>query len=412
MFTVCMPVEKSKKAEYQIKDKIGMGMYGEVYKGISTNEDGDNKVAIKILLRPTASNFFKESAYLQLFSKNRVICEKYVACLRDVYFVGQTPRLVYDFVNGVNLERIIQFKRNTAKNDLTIAVHLITGLNYFFRLGVYHLDIKPANIMIDTNTRLPKFVDWGSACFTRKITSLLEGPPTDPRRYIQDIEKGPDFESLRNSSTAAGYNNCVYGGTPAYSPPEIIEIDDARILYLQNKHDSEVAKPALEKIKKIVSEHVTLFENNLGKLHDIWSLGVTLLEWYGEDFKYIDSKILYEENQDSLFNIIDKSITNDFIKTILKLMLTIDTAERLKNWDTVVKMVSEYCLSNDATTNKGCPTESDTESINEFIRDAHSTSIDNWYAANIDPLEPRPTGQFNRITLDMLPNKSVIDVLF
>jgi len=410
-----MVTETNNGIRYDYNEQIGRGSYGDVYKGTATRiSDGSTTpVAIKILRGHTPYNLFSETAYLQLFSKNRVICEKYVACLRDVYFVNRIPRLVYDFVNGANFETIINNDNDHInKQNSTVAIHLISGLNYFFRLGVYHLDIKPANIVMDQTTHLPKFVDWGGACFTRKLTSLLEGKPFDPRFYIDRIEEEYDETLVQNSSTTAGHNNCVYGGTPIYAPPETMTLNYLRTFYVENKERNfRPAANALLAVKRIVSEHVTLFENNLGKLHDIWSLGVTLLEWYGEDFSYLYNIVLYEKNQEEINEIINYSIPdNDFIRLLLKLMLTIDTADRLINWTTVVTLVESYCLEHDD--NRGCPTTAENENINSFIRDAHSTSVENWYAADIDPLELRSTEQYNRITLDIAPSKrKIIDEL-
>jgi len=402
----------SKNITYTFNEKLGSGAHGDVFKATATENGTGSTVAIKILnSQSKALEFFNETAYLQLFSKNRVICEKYVACLRDVYFSQNKARLVYDFVDGHDLESIIE-SNNIFKEDPTVAIHLISGLNYFFRLGVYHLDIKPANIVMDRFTQLPKFIDWGSPCFNRKLTSLLEGPLYDPKTFIDKIDRNNEMFDIRETSSGtAGYNNCAYLGSPLYSPPELILLNKLRLTYMQNRlKNPKQAAQSMEQIKGILATKVSLFENNLGKLHDIWSLGVTLLEWYSRDYKYLNDIIFYEKDQEEINETIDHCISDNFIKTILKLMLTIDPTERLRNWNTVVEMVSEYCLSNDTT--KGCPTESDTESINSFIRDAHSTSIDNWYSADIDPLEPRPTGQFNRITLDMVPPTKVINTRF
>jgi len=387
-------IEHHNGVMYMFGNVLGKGTFGTVYKAIASKDGKVEDVAIKIMQTRDKKKIVDEIMYLEIFNKNKVICEKYVACLRDVYFRNNgEARIVYDYVDGVSMETMID--NNISLENPDLAVHLITGLNYFFRLGVYHLDIKPANIMFDRNSHYAKYVDWGSPCFNRAITSIFTGTLVDPRTYWENLERIRNFGSFKdNYSLMAGENNCLYLGTTYYAPPELVELTGNLMAYITNPYFDK-----FHLIKNFISEYVTAFENNIGKMHDIWSLGVTLYLCYLDLNEFEDYEFNTITSQEEINRIIDKKIKIPLVATVIKLMLTIDPKTRLANWNTIVNLIDEYCIVNEDST-KMCPTKSDTESVNKFIRNVHYSASKRWHDANIDPLVAYPpNSDFDTIQL-------------
>ena len=67
-----------------------------------------------------------------------------------------------EFVDGVNLRRVIQSGTTGAPQALSIVMQICEALQYAHDHGVVHRDIKPENILLDSRGQL-KIADFGLA---------------------------------------------------------------------------------------------------------------------------------------------------------------------------------------------------------------------------------------------------------
>ncbi|KAK3404206.1 hypothetical protein EUGRSUZ_K00520 [Eucalyptus grandis] len=151
-----------KKITGGLKDKLGEGGYGSVFKGrLRSGRD----VAVKILKNGKANgqDFISEVATIGKIHHVNVVG------LIGFCFEGSKQALVYDFMHNGSLDKHI-FSRGQGtyldcKEVYKIALGLARGIKYLHRgcdMQILHFDIKPHNILLDKDLT-PKVYDFGLA---------------------------------------------------------------------------------------------------------------------------------------------------------------------------------------------------------------------------------------------------------
>lgn len=146
---------------YVVLSKLGAGGMADVYKGRDSMLN--RFVAIKVLKKEYRENadfvkkFISEAqAAAGLMNPNIV----------NVYDVGEDRGLYYmvmELVEGITLKEYIQKKgKLSAREVLSIAIQMCTGVEAAHKNNIIHRDIKPQNIMISTEGKV-KVTDFGIA---------------------------------------------------------------------------------------------------------------------------------------------------------------------------------------------------------------------------------------------------------
>jgi serine/threonine-protein kinase len=187
--------ELKRIGRYDIQRVLGEGAMGVVYEGNDTRLH--RKVAIKTVLKSALGS---ESA--QEYSKRFAREAQAVARLNHPNIVqvfdfaeeGNIAYIVMELVRGKELKSFFDAKeRFELKEAVHIMGELCEALHFAHEAGIVHRDVKPANVMIDSQGRV-KLTDFGVARVS------------DPDRTISD-------------KTQAG----TVVGTPAYMSPEQIQ---------------------------------------------------------------------------------------------------------------------------------------------------------------------------------------------
>lgn len=107
-----------------------------------------------------------------------------IVTVHDYGREGDTPFLVMEYVEGESLDRIIA-SRGALPNLvlLDIASQILAALGEAHRRGVYHRDVKPANIMIDA-AGTAKLMDFGIAHVVNRESVTLTGTFAGSPAYI------------------------------------------------------------------------------------------------------------------------------------------------------------------------------------------------------------------------------------
>lgn len=288
-----IPFEKIGK--YTIIEKLGSGSFGTTY---LAKESDDEIVSIKMqyIKGDVESNqkrieqIMKEIEILRDISKYVSVCSEYAVCYREnftIYWKNEAAIcIVMEYINGENLEYYIDvYELTEREKNMDIISDLIIGLDKLHKIGVTHQDIKESNIMYDIDLGKYRYIDWGLGCLKKYCS--------------QGICRGL----------------CGKRGTLYTRPPEM-----------------------KQEMKQTFPETIA---------HDIWSLGIVLLDWYTlknaiEIKKYYQdkSKHLNIISQEEIDEIIE-TVNNQYIKQILRLLLRVNWMERLENWKEIMRLINE-----------------------------------------------------------------------
>jgi serine/threonine protein kinase len=174
---------------FRILRKLGAGGMGEVYLAENANLP-DKRYAIKVLRRELSSieqygQMLHDEAQRQARLEHENIVQLY-----DYFRWGQRYCLVLAFVEGQTLADIIEASPGglPEKRALDLMLYILMGVNHAHEHGVLHCDIKPANVLVDTEQRV-------------RVT---------------------DFGIARDLGPAAAARRGVVVGTPEYMSPEQI----------------------------------------------------------------------------------------------------------------------------------------------------------------------------------------------
>uniref|UniRef100_A0A453DAK5 Protein kinase domain-containing protein n=1 Tax=Aegilops tauschii subsp. strangulata TaxID=200361 RepID=A0A453DAK5_AEGTS len=144
------------------RDKLGQGGYGSVYKGVLL--PGDVHVAIKML--DGKSSCDGEDFISEVSTIGRI---HHVNVVRLVGFCSEEMRraLVYEYMPHGSLDKyIFSAERSFSWDKINeIALGIARGINYLHQgcdMQILHFDIKPHNVLLDSNF-VPKVADFGLA---------------------------------------------------------------------------------------------------------------------------------------------------------------------------------------------------------------------------------------------------------
>ncbi|MBE7497874.1 MAG: protein kinase [Verrucomicrobiaceae bacterium] len=153
--------------QLEILECLGRGGMGVVYK--ARQKLLNRLVALKLLAPERADDpqfaarFEKEAQALAALNHPHIVA------VHDFGKAGGFYYLLMEFVDGVNLRQLLQTKRLTPKEALSIVPPVCDALQCAHDHGIVHRDIKPENLLID-KAGVVKIADFGVAKMLRDGT--------------------------------------------------------------------------------------------------------------------------------------------------------------------------------------------------------------------------------------------------
>jgi serine/threonine protein kinase len=167
---------------YSIRKKIGSGGMASVFLAHDTVLKRD--VAVKMVHshlmqhEETLKRFSNEAKAIAAVSHDNIIQ------IFDFGQNGEQPFIVMEYVEGVTLEELLVKERKLpGLVALTIAVQTLDGLIAAHEKGIFHRDIKPGNILIDSAGRL-RITDFGIAFLVTEESVTLTGSFFGSPHYV------------------------------------------------------------------------------------------------------------------------------------------------------------------------------------------------------------------------------------
>jgi serine/threonine-protein kinase len=249
-----------KLGKYQITEVLGKGAMGVVYKAFDPNIR--RTVALKTIRKELIDDDDRAASMLARF-KNEAQAAGRLSHpgIVSVYEYGEEGDLAYiamEYVQGNPLREY--FNRGTRFEDrdaVSIMAQLLDALAYAHEQGVYHRDVKPANLIVMTNGRL-KVADFGIARIdSSNLTQIgaIMGTPgyMAPEQYAgSDVDWRADvfsagvvfYQLLTGVKPFAGSAESIAYKVCYETPPTPSQVDPERI---SAKYDSVVMRAMTKK---------------------------------------------------------------------------------------------------------------------------------------------------------------------
>ncbi|KAJ4964880.1 hypothetical protein NE237_016729 [Protea cynaroides] len=153
-----------KKITNNLSTKLGEGGYGRVYKGTIRQKGIEVSVAVKLLKsKQSGKQFMNEVATVGR------VHHQHLVNLLGYCASGDKRALVYEFVEKGSMDNYIFFNKTAGKLShkqiYSIALETARGILYLHqgcRSRILHCDIKPQNVLLDSNFTA-KVADFGLA---------------------------------------------------------------------------------------------------------------------------------------------------------------------------------------------------------------------------------------------------------
>src|SRR6185436_588480 len=156
-----LPTYHSFGNRFEILELLGVGGMGRVYK--AWDRELEKVVALKTIRGDRASNPELLKRFKQELLLARKITHKHVIRIHDLGEAEGVRFFTMDYVQGENLKERVQKRSKIPANEaVPIIKQMLGALAEAHSQGVVHRDLKPHNIMIDTEG-MPLIMDFGIA---------------------------------------------------------------------------------------------------------------------------------------------------------------------------------------------------------------------------------------------------------
>jgi serine/threonine-protein kinase len=169
-------------ATFRIVEKLGEGGMGIVYKAF--DEKLQRTVALKVLPASFADNEDRKRRFLREARSAAAVTHANIATLHEVGEHEGRVFLIMELVEGKTLGRVLKEGALTIAEAMRIARGIARGLTRAHERGIVHRDMKPENVMLDTDGEV-KILDFGLAKLREQTDesvpskSVLEQEPTE-----------------------------------------------------------------------------------------------------------------------------------------------------------------------------------------------------------------------------------------
>lgn len=168
-------------------DCIGNGHFSHVYLGKYHNAE---TVAVKLIERGSAHLIQNEVTLLKaLKDKSPHIVQLYEIIQKE------ETLLVFEYVKSIPIDNF--FADVTVSKFRYVVKSVLEALEAAHKLGIVHRDVKLGNIMISSDFKTVKLIDWGCGCFVSDDMSPKAGSrhcrPPEMLMGITDYGTGCDI---------------------------------------------------------------------------------------------------------------------------------------------------------------------------------------------------------------------------
>ena len=189
--------------EYEICEVIGRGGMGVVLKGFQ--KELHRYVAVKVLAPHLATSGAARRRFAREAQATAAVVNPHVMAIHSVNANTKLPYLVMPFVACESLQqRLDQHGPLDVKDVLRIGMQAALGLAAAHAQGLVHRDVKPANILLETNVDRVMLTDFGLARAVDDATLTRTGIIAGTPQYMSPEQANGDAVDHRSDLFSLG----------------------------------------------------------------------------------------------------------------------------------------------------------------------------------------------------------------
>jgi len=169
-------ISKGQKiGKFVIEKPLGSGGMGDVYLANRSDDEVQQKVAIKIL-----KNKLNQSAFERFQTEKRLLAHLEHSGIARLIDAGVTDGMTYyvmEYVEGVSIDDYCKQNQLTVKQRLQLFIDVCDVVSYAHGNLIIHRDLKPQNILV-TDKGQVKLLDFGIAKPLQQLPGMENVPQT------------------------------------------------------------------------------------------------------------------------------------------------------------------------------------------------------------------------------------------
>lgn len=173
------PVAVLNNGRYQLVERVGAGSIGQVWRAFDTTLQ--RVVAIKTVNLATSADPTTEARFRREAVATAGLEHPNVVQIYDSGVDGHTAFLVMEYLRGPNLQGLVNREGPVPfEQAVPLLAQVAAGLGAAHAIGVTHRDVKPANVVLETDSlqATPKLVDFGIARLNDQQATALTSTMT------------------------------------------------------------------------------------------------------------------------------------------------------------------------------------------------------------------------------------------
>ena len=255
---------------YRIDKYLSSGGFGNTYVGYNLQFDeriaikeffmkgiterDDDQVSVSISNEDNCNSFLEQNKKFKKEAKHlRKLNNPHIVRVHDLFEENGTTYYVMDYIDGENLSE--RLKRTgtplTEKEVWDLLPQILDALKTVHDTNLWHLDLKPGNIMVDKNGNA-KLIDFGAS----KQLNTQKGGATNTAAVSFTNGYAPREQMEQNYEKFGPWTDIYALGATLYNlltnkfPPTPSDIDDDES---EDKHEAlPLGKEVSEKMRKLI----------------------------------------------------------------------------------------------------------------------------------------------------------------